>query len=178
MELDEATSARGGAVTQKAFSVRCRFSRTCCACFACFLASLSLFFDGAYGQSQAAVVALHCRLQRMVGHQARHGELHFPHPLVSGYPCRTATSAQSPLANPNKGGQNQKSKRPLGVTMMPLGATSISKYGSLVRPDAQIVALRAHCTRTALKAPPYSHQNHENPIPTGKKDCARIQPRK
>ena len=29
--------------------------------------------------------------------------------------------------------------------MMPLGAPSISKYGSLVRPDAQIVALRAHC---------------------------------
>ena len=41
-----------------------------------------------------------------------------------------------------KGGQNQKSKPPLGVTMMPLGAPSISKYGSLVRPDAQIVALR------------------------------------
>ena len=38
--------------------------------------------------------------------------------------------------------------------MMPLGATSISKYVSLVRPDAEIVALRAHCTRTALKAPP------------------------
>ena len=46
---------------------------------------------------------------------------------------------------PNKGGQNQKSKPPLGVTMMPLGAPSIAKYGSLVRPDAQIVALRAHC---------------------------------
>ena len=29
--------------------------------------------------------------------------------------------------------------------MMPLGAPSISKYGSLVRPDAQIVALRTHC---------------------------------
>ena len=49
------------------------------------------------------------------------------------------------LGGPNKGGQNQKSKRTLGVTMMPLGAPSISKYGSLVRPDAQIVALRAHC---------------------------------
>ena len=35
--------------------------------------------------------------------------------------------------------------------MMPLGAPSISKYGSLVRPGAQIVALRAHC---ALGAPP------------------------
>ena len=45
----------------------------------------------------------------------------------------------------NKGGQNQNSKPPLGVTMMPLGAPSISKYGSLVLPDAQIVALRAHC---------------------------------
>ena len=38
--------------------------------------------------------------------------------------------------------------------MMPLGAPSISKYGSLVWPDAQIVALRAHCPRTALQAPP------------------------
>ena len=42
--------------------------------------------------------------------------------------------------------------------MMPLGAPGISKYGSLVRPDAQIVALRAHCAlhcaRTTLEAPP------------------------
>ena len=42
--------------------------------------------------------------------------------------------------------------------MMPLGAPSISKYGSLVRPNTQIVALRAHCAlhcaRTALEAPP------------------------
>ena len=29
--------------------------------------------------------------------------------------------------------------------MMPLGAPSIPKYGSLVRPDTQIVALRTHC---------------------------------
>ena len=43
---------------------------------------------------------------------------------------------------PNKGEQNQKSKPTLRVTMMPLGAPSISKHGSLVRPDAQIVALR------------------------------------
>ena len=47
--------------------------------------------------------------------------------------------------SPNKGGQNQKSKPPLGVTMMPLGAPSISKYVSLVRRDAQMFALRAHC---------------------------------
>ena len=46
---------------------------------------------------------------------------------------------------PNKGEQNQKSKPMLRVTMMPLGAPRITKYGSLVRPDAQIVALRAHC---------------------------------
>ena len=47
--------------------------------------------------------------------------------------------------------------------MMHLGAPSISKYGSLVRPDAQIVALRAHCTRTALKAPPQDSLNiHKN----------------
>ena len=31
--------------------------------------------------------------------------------------------------------------------MMPLGAPSISKYGSLVRLDAQIVGLRAHCAQ-------------------------------
>ena len=47
-------------------------------------------------------------------------------------------------AQHDKGGQNQKSNPPLGVTMMPLGAPSISKYGSLVRPNAQIVALRTH----------------------------------
>ena len=92
-------------------------------------------------------------------------------PLVSGYPCRTARSARSPLAHPNKGGQNQKSKPLLGVTMMPLGAPSISKYGSLVRRDAQIVALRAHCTRTALKAPPLTMGsqllNHWFPSPHG-----------
>ena len=45
--------------------------------------------------------------------------------------------------------------------MMPLGAPSITKYGSLVRPDAQIVALRAQCARTALKAPPLSKNNND-----------------
>ena len=38
--------------------------------------------------------------------------------------------------------------------MMPQGAPSISKYGSLVRPDARLVALCARCARTALEAPP------------------------
>ena len=57
-------------------------------------------------------------------------------------------NASSPLhsqGSPTKGGQNQKSKALLGVTMMPLGAPRVSKYGSLVRLDAQIVAVRAHC---------------------------------
>ena len=57
--------------------------------------------------------------------------------------------------------------------MMPLGAPSISKYGSLVRPYAQIVALRAHCTRTALEAPPnkwdtpHVHRNSTPGLPHG-----------
>ena len=33
-------------------------------------------------------------------------------------------------------------------------AQSTTKYGFLLRPEAQIVALRAHYTRSALKAPP------------------------
>ena len=51
------------------------------------------------------------------------------------------------LGGPQQREQNQNSKPPLRVTMMPLRAPSISKYGSLVRPDAQIDALRAHCAR-------------------------------
>ena len=43
--------------------------------------------------------------------------------------------------------------------MMP---PSITKYGSPVRLDAQIVALRPHCARTALKAPPEGKQ-YANP---------------
>ena len=35
-------------------------------------------------------------------------------------------------------------------------APSIAKYGSLVRLDAQVVALHRHCARTTLKAPPES----------------------
>ena len=33
-------------------------------------------------------------------------------------------------------------------------APSVTKYGSPVRLDAQIVALRPHCARTALRVPP------------------------
>ena len=59
-------------------------------------------------------------------------------------PCHalTQTCYALPCLDPNV---LRLAKPPLGVTMMPLGAPSISKYGSLVRPDAQIVALRAHC---------------------------------
>ena len=56
-------------------------------------------------------------------------------------PCHALTQPcyALPCLNPNV---LHLAKSPLGVTMMPLGAPSISKYGSLVRPDAQIVALR------------------------------------
>ena len=47
-------------------------------------------------------------------------------------------------------------------------APSITKYGSLVRPGAQIVALRAHCARSALKAPPQALEasllSHHYPV--------------
>ena len=36
-------------------------------------------------------------------------------------------------------------------------APSITKYGSPVRLDTQIVGLRPHCARTALRAPPFSN---------------------
>ena len=42
------------------------------------------------------------------------------------------------LGGPQQREQNQKAKPTPGVTMTPLGAPSIPKYGSLVRPDAQI----------------------------------------
>ena len=52
------------------------------------------------------------------------------------------------------------SKRPLGITMMPLGGPSISKDGSQVGPDAQIVALHLRL--------PLSHQNVKMPVPARK----------
>ena len=69
-------------------------------------------------------------------------------PCILGGPQQKGTKSQvNPAFSgvPNKKGQNHKSKPALRVTMMPPGAPSISKYGSLVRPDAQIVALRVHC---------------------------------
>ena len=80
-----------------------------------------------------------------------------------GWGPKEGGNATSPLhsrGSPKEGEQNQKSKPRPRVTMMPLGAPSITKYGSLVRPDAQIVALRAHCARTALKAPPRTRWVH------------------
>ena len=41
-------------------------------------------------------------------------------------------------------------KPPLGVTMMPLGAPSISKYGSLGRPNAQVGGMFARRAPGAL----------------------------
>ena len=58
------------------------------------------------------------------------------HPCILGGPQQRGIKSEV---------KSQKSKHTLGVTMMPLGAPSISKYGSLVPPDAQMVALRAHC---------------------------------
>ena len=67
-------------------------------------------------------------------------------------PCHALTQPcyALPCLDPN---MLHLAKPLLGVTMMPLGAPSISKYGSLVQPDAQIVALRLrlpHTTYTAL----------------------------
>ena len=59
----------------------------------------------------------------------------------------------------------------LRLAKPPLGVPSISKYASLVRPDAQIVALRMHCARTALKAPPMS-QTGLLVVATGKGNCS------
>ena len=59
------------------------------------------------------------------------------------------------LGGPQQRGTKSERKTSATGHLMPLGAPSISKYGSLVRPDAQIVALRAHCAHTALEAPPH-----------------------
>ena len=45
------------------------------------------------------------------------------------------------LGGPQQREQNEKSKPTPGVTMTPLGAPSIPKYRSLVRPDAQIATV-------------------------------------
>ena len=123
-----------------------------------FLASILPLPNGIFGRPMRACPPewkwLFATLQRYnVKHKHNQGKR-----VANGIVCskegRNATSPLHSRGSPNKGGQNQKSKPPLGVTMMPLGAHSISKYGALVRPDAQIVAVRAHCACTALKAPP------------------------
>ena len=54
------------------------------------------------------------------------------------------------------GGTSKNAISPMHQNLLPNNndAQSTRKYGFLLRPGTQIVALRAHCTRTALKAPP------------------------
>ena len=49
--------------------------------------------------------------------------------------------------------------------MMPLGAPSISKYGSLVRPDAQIVALCPHCAQGSPVGDVEGEQDRREGVP-------------
>ena len=118
------------------------------------LASILPLPNGIFGRSMRACPPewkwLFATLQRYnVKHKHNQGKR-----VANGIACsKEGGNATPPLhsrGSPNKGGQNQKSKPPLRVTMMPLGAPSISKHGSLVRPDAQIVALRA----PRLRRPP------------------------
>ena len=123
------------------------------------LASILPLPNGIFGRPMCACPPegkwLFATLQRYnVKHKHNQGKR-----VANGIACsKEGGNATSPLhsrGSPNKGGQNQKSKPPLGVTMMPLGAPSISKYGSLVQLDAQIVALR-------LRRPP--NPNHKKKI--------------
>ena len=59
-------------------------------------------------------------------------------------PCHALTQPcyALPCLDPN---MLRLAKPLLGVTMMPLAAPTISKYGAPVRPESQIVALCAHC---------------------------------
>ena len=58
-------------------------------------------------------------------------------------------------------------------------APSITKYASPVRLDAQLVALRLHCARTALKVPPRNLCEviledlglNQHTVPTIRKEC-------
>ena len=68
-----------------------------------------------------------------------------PHPCLLGDP-KEGGSATSPLRSrrsPNKGTQSEVKTYARGNNDAP----SVSKYGSLVRPNAQIVALCAHCAK-------------------------------
>ena len=112
------------------------------------LASILPLPNGIFGRPMRACPPkrkwLFATLQRYnVKHKHNQGKR-----VANGIACsKEGGNAMSPLhsrGSPNKRGQNQKSKPPLRVTMMPLGAPSISKYGSLVRPNS--------CT--ALEAPP------------------------
>ena len=62
---------------------------------------------------------------------------------------------------PKQRGTKLQVKTSAGVTMMPLGAPSISKYGSLARPHAQIVALRAQAPPMAPSTRPSKFKRKE-----------------
>ena len=54
---------------------------------------------------------------------------------------------------------------------------STTKYGFLLWPNAQTIALRAHCMRTALKAPPRTHFPPFSPFsPIFPQACCSIHP--
>ena len=57
-----------------------------------------------------------------------------------------------------KGGKSKNARSPMHQNLLYIpnnnDAKSTKKYGFLLRPDAQIVALHAHSKHTALKAPP------------------------
>ena len=62
-----------------------------------------------------------------------------------------------------KQGENPKiTITPMHQNLVPNNndAQNTTKYGFLLRPDAQIVALRARCVRTVLKAPPLISRRH------------------
>ena len=124
------------------------------------LASILPLPNGIFGRSMRACPLewkwLFATLQRYnVKHKHNQGKR-----VTNGIACsKEGGNATSPLhsrGSPNKGGQNQKSKPPLGVT------PSISKYGSLVRPDAQIVALRLRLPLLLrlTPSPPLSPKRH------------------
>ena len=59
-------------------------------------------------------------------------------------------------------GKSKNARSPMHGNLLPNDndAKSTKKYGFLLRLDAQIVALHAHCKRTALKA----YNVHPQPI--------------
>ena len=69
-----------------------------------------------------------------------------------------------------KQGEHSNARSPMHQNLLSNNndAQSTTKYGFLLRPHTQIVALRAHCTRTALKAPPQNQKIHWGMVLLGK----------